>query len=188
MDRNQWLSLIAPVALKMESLFGTPAHVMVAHSAVECGWGAAIIGQHNHFGITAAERHTLNVMRPTKEVLSDDEARWWKAKYPGRPLNPVGSLNGKTVYSTVRPFADYPTLEDGARDWVAIVTGERGGGKRINGRLITYQSAWLQFRATSDWKAWAQQYLQIYATAGKADLVIRIAEQRNVINAIEAAA
>lgn len=188
MTRDQWLPLIAPVAIKMEQLFGTPAHVMVAHSAVECGWGAAIIGKHNHFGITKADRHALFVMQPTKEVFTPDEAKWWRAKYPNRPLEPQGELNGKAVYKTVRPFADFPTLEDAARDWVSIVTGERGGQKRIDGQVVSYQGAWLQYRATNDWRAWCNRYLLIYATAGKADLVARIAEQRNVMTALEAAA
>lgn len=199
MTRDQWLPLIAPCALKMEQLFGTPAHVMVAHSAVECGWGDAIIGKHNHFGITLAERHKLSAMAPTKEAFTPEEARWWRAKYPDRPLSDsyidkdgikrfYGKIGNKTIYKTVRPFADYPTLEDAARDWVSIVTGERGGQKKVGNEVISYQGAWLRYRATNDWKAWCKRYLLVYATAGHADLVVQIAEQRNVMAALEAAA
>ncbi len=192
MNRDQWLSTIAPCALKMESLFASPprvtfAHVMVGHAAMESGWGARTIGRFNCFGITLAERHTISVMKPTKEAFTDAQAEFWRKRYPDRPLRatdengkPYGKIGNKTIYATVRPFADFPDLEAAARDWVSIVRGERG--------TTALKHAWTRHLATGDWKQWCREYLPVYASAGHVDPVIQIAQQRNVLTALEAAA
>lgn len=184
MTRNEWLGLVCPIAVRMERLYGFPAQVLVAHWAVECGWGSAIIGKHNYFGMKRARRHQMWVDVPrTKEWFSDVDLARWRAKNPGRKFELVQTDErppgpGKRLYVVSDQFADYPTLEQAALDYIHLLTCERG----------PYAQAWLQFRADGDVDSFVRNYIRVYATADKADLVSRIARQRNVIEAVSEAA
>lgn len=187
-NREEWLSAVAPVALKMEPLYQFPPHVLIAHWATECGgksktdgriyWGANVIGNANCCGMKWRPRHgRLKVEVETKEWLTEREKKQLLAQ--GYVLKPTGQVRGdEHEFALIDAFADYLDLDDCGHDYCKLVTGVYGG---------RYGAAWNRFLTDRDWEALVRGYIPIYATARKVDTVLTIAKQQNVRLALEAA-
>lgn len=173
-NRESWLAAVAPIAVEMENLFDFPANVLIAHWATECGWGTKVIGQHNYCGMKWRPRHgTHKVDVMTHEWITLAEAA--RRRAGGRRLDLTGQSKGNLYeYQMIDTFADFDSMEACARDFVDLL---RGG---------IYAPAWVAYKASNDWRQYVGDYMKLYATANKAALVIQIAEQSNVILAINA--
>lgn len=84
-------------------------------------------------------------------------------------------INGKRQTQTLE-FADYPSLLDSCLDYIWLIT-----------RGAPYSKAWADYKIDKDFSSFANRVLAIYATAQYGTLALQIANQPNVLAAIEVA-
>lgn len=172
-----------------------PAQLIVSQFGIESAWGKRVIGQNNYFGMTfVPERHKLSVWSPTVEyytseqinkLLENREENASKIRYISSSIvaEPTDKNYGKWRVNCERIFADFPTLREAMEDVVKLISGAYHPNKSI------YKDCWRGFRdGKLTWREFGLCYGKIYATGGGyGDLLIKIAQQNNVKEALRAA-
>ena len=95
--RQNRLTEVANIAVRLERTTLVPAQLMVAQWALESKWGAKPAGQANYFGIKKAARHDKCCTVTTHEVI-----------------------NGVSKQQDLE-FADYNSLEDSCADYAWMI-------------------------------------------------------------------
>jgi len=170
-----------------------PSWLLVSAWAIESSWGQKKIGENNYFGMKfVPERHEMSVWSPTVEYLTADQLnktlltrqeqsdsiRYLNSRIVTDPLDK--NYNKWKVDCECR-FADYPSFQAGLEDVVKLL------GCIYNPYKSIYKLAWRAYRDSGNWRQFAKDYGAIYATGGGySDLLIKIAEQKNVKTALSA--
>lgn len=114
---KDYIKLMYPIALKIQSKTGIPYLFMLAQTALETGYGKSSLfyNAFNIGGIKAKEGQPY-VEAWTTEHVKD------VSKYPNRDKTKDKDLgNGKTSIKIKAKFAKYDTLEQGAEAWTRII-------------------------------------------------------------------
>lgn len=114
---KDYIKLMYPIALKIQSKTGIPYLFMLAQTALETGYGKSSLfyKAFNIGGIKAKEGQPY-VEAWTTEHVKD------VSKYPNRDKTKDKDLgNGKTSIKIKAKFAKYDTLEQGAEAWTRII-------------------------------------------------------------------
>lgn len=173
------LKEIAALAVKAERLAGVPAASTVAQWAVESQWGASPVGHANYFGIKRADRHKLSVSVPTHEWWHQEVIDLWNQHNPNNPAISTGRSDAqKRLEVTVNQvFADYGSLAESVDDYIWLI---------VHGN--PYAATWASYRKTFNIMDFVKGVAAVYSTSAQyGDLVVKIAFQTNVTNAIAAA-
>lgn len=176
--RQQLLTEIAALAVQVERETKLPAELTVAQWAVESMWGTHPTGKANYFGMKAAKRHTQTCKVPTHEHFTDSQIAYWNRTHPATPCTnrtPIHDTQG-TLFSVEieDTFADYPDMTASVHDYAFLITN-----------TFPYAVAFARFLHDHDFAALAHGVLTVYATADYATLVLKIAAQNNVRQAIQ---
>jgi flagellum-specific peptidoglycan hydrolase FlgJ len=174
-DGEQRLSEVAQIAVTLEKQSGCPAQLLIAQWAIESQWGEKPVGHANYFGIKRAVRHTKFCTVTTHEVFTPRQLGIWNSQHADRPARLISTLpDGRVRVELDDEFADYDSLGDSCADYAWLIA---------NGQ--PYRNAWQCYLIDKNIDALIGSVAQIYATAPQyAQMVIRIASQQNLLNAI----
>lgn len=114
---KDYIKLMYPIALKIQSLTGIPYLFMLAQTALETGFGKSSLftGAFNIGGIKANPRQDF-VEAWTTEHVKDPN------KFPNRDKTKDKLLpSGKTSIKIKAKFAKYNNLQEGAEAWTKII-------------------------------------------------------------------
>lgn len=177
-DLQKRLGEFAKIAVQVERERDYPPELLIAQWAVESGWGLSPSGRNNCFGMTRAKRHGDNWdWVPTREVLTQAAIDGLSVAERGKITSTKLRPDGKFDVRLQRQFACYDSVLEGVIDKVNLIQ---------NG--APYKAMFEQYKVDRDLNALIDAVARVYATdPGYAVLVKRIANQRNVREAIEAA-
>lgn len=172
------LNDVAAAAVEIERQTGLPAKVLIAQWAVESGWGKKETGDFNYFGITKGARHKNFKMVDTQEDITWEDLQKFSKDERSTARNLDGSeltpWTGKKKIAMKRKFASYGSLHEAMQDYATMMT------KRGN-----YGTAFERFKLHGNPDQFIQEIAGTYATdRNYGNLVTRVANQRNVQNAI----
>ena len=176
-DHEQRLKEVAGIAAALEKQTGCPAQLMIAQWAIESRWGEKPVGHAGYFGIKRAARHTKFCTVTTHEVFTPAQLAAWNRQHADKPARVVETLQDSRVRVELDDqFADYDSLDASCKDYAWLIT---------NG--APYRTAWRRYLADKNVTTLVRSVAQIYATAPQyAQLVIQIAGQQNLLNALNA--
>jgi len=114
---KDYIKLMYPIALKIQSLTGIPYLFMLAQTALETGFGkSSLFTQAFNIGGIKAKPGQNFVEAWTWEHVKNPEA------YPNRDKTKDKLLeNGKTAIRIKAKFAKFNSLEEGAKAWTNII-------------------------------------------------------------------
>jgi flagellum-specific peptidoglycan hydrolase FlgJ len=178
--RQERLDAISVIATRLEEQTLVPAKLTVAIWAVESQWGLTPVGRANYFGIKRADRHAMWCFSPTHEIFTQGQIDAWNRAHPDHPCRDVKPLaSGRFNVVIDDEFADYPSIEDSARDFAWLVS-----------QGPPYRLAFSHYVLDRDFNAYVKAVIVLdhYATSGYGELALEIAAQSNVNEALMAAA
>ncbi len=122
-SRAQRLEEISDIAVKLENETGYPANVLIAQWAVESRWGEHPSCHSNYFGIKFnPTRNADSCWVDTAEAFSPAELQGWNRSHPDRLGRVLRSFpDGSMTVAISDQFAEYASLEDSSRDYVALI-------------------------------------------------------------------
>lgn len=136
-DRAAWLSEIAPCAVNAEERTGYPAPAVIAAAAAESGWGKAVTGDYNVFGLTrAVAPEAPQKLCATHERLTHEQV---EALSPDERVTVTGIVPlGGGLFSVAlsRWFPSFGSLQEAVDCYVELITT----GPRYAAAWALYQS------------------------------------------------
>lgn len=177
--RDQRLAVFAAEAVALEKKTSVPAEMAVGMWAAESRWGFKVTGDFNYWGITFNGKiHKARKWCATHEDLTQGEINTWPSADEKATMQVVGTLRGgRFRVSMYRWFASFESLEAAMAEYGRLLT-----------RVPKYAEPLQRYVRFGDFDKLVREVSAHWAQSeAHAALVLQIAKQRNVRDAIQRA-